>query len=117
MKKQINGMVDVGSKEVTKRIARASSTIKMSPKAFKALVTDGSPKGDVFETAKLAGIMAAKATSNIIPMCHPLLINGVDIDIEIIDSEHIEILCTVSTLSPQSLGNACFQHFLGFLCL
>jgi len=52
-------------------------------------------KGPVFQTAIIAGIQAVKKTSELIPMCHPLLINGVDIDIEIIDKEHIEIVCTV----------------------
>jgi cyclic pyranopterin phosphate synthase len=59
----------------------------------KELVTK---KGPVFQTAIIAGIQAVKKTSELIPMCHPLLINGVDIDIEIIDKENIEIVCTVS---------------------
>jgi len=75
--KHINGMVDVSAKEITKRIARAVSTITMSPKAFKSLIEGGSPKGDVFETAKIAGIMAAKLTPKIIPMCHPLALKKV----------------------------------------
>ena len=83
MKKQIDGMVDVSAKEVTKRVARAASTIKMSPKVFKALIEDGSPKGDVFETAKIAGIMAAKLTPTIIPMCHPLMLNKVKVTFKI----------------------------------
>ncbi|MDO9594459.1 MAG: cyclic pyranopterin monophosphate synthase MoaC, partial [Lutibacter sp.] len=53
-------------------------------------------KGPVFQTAIIAGIQAVKKTSELIPMCHPLLINGVDIDIEITDKENIEIVCTVS---------------------
>jgi len=77
--KQINGMVDISAKAVTKRIARAQSSIKMAPKAFKALINGGSPKGDVFETAKIAGIMAAKSTPDIIPMCHPLALSKVQI--------------------------------------
>jgi len=76
---QINGMVDISKKKVTKRVARAQSIITMSLKAFNALMEDGSPKGDVFETAKIAGIMAAKSTSSIIPMCHPLAIKKVKI--------------------------------------
>ncbi len=81
--KHINGMVDVSGKAVTKRIARAISTIIMSSKAFKALIEGGSPKGDVFETAKIAGIMAAKSTSDIIPMCHPLALKKVTITFKI----------------------------------
>jgi len=82
-KKQIDGMVDVSAKEITKRVARAVSTIKMSPKAFKALIDGGSPKGDVFETAKIAGIMAAKSTPAIIPMCHPLMLNKVKVTLRV----------------------------------
>ena len=65
-------MVDISSKAITHRVAQASATIKMGKKAFTLLMTRGSPKGDVFETAKVAGIMAAKATAQFIPMCHPL---------------------------------------------
>jgi len=81
--KHIHGMVDVSAKAVTKRIARAVSTITMSPKAFKALIEGGSPKGDVFETAKIAGIMAAKSTPEIIPMCHPLALKKVSVTFKI----------------------------------
>ena len=52
-------------------------------------------KGPVFQTAIIAGIQGVKKTSEIIPMCHPLLINGVDINIHVINSEHIEVLCEV----------------------
>jgi len=65
-------MVDISGKKVTKRVARASSAITLSIKAFHALMETGSPKGDVLETARVAGIMAAKATPEIIPMCHSL---------------------------------------------
>ena len=71
-KKKIEGMVDISSKIVTKRFARATSTITLSPKTYRILMENGSPKGDVLETAKIAGIMAAKMTSTIIPFCHPL---------------------------------------------
>jgi cyclic pyranopterin phosphate synthase len=53
-------------------------------------------KGPVFQTAIIAGIQGVKKTSELIPMCHPLLINGVDIDIQIVDSENIEVLCEVT---------------------
>jgi cyclic pyranopterin monophosphate synthase len=81
--KQKQGMVDISKKKVTKRIAIASSQIKMSPKAFKLLIVDGSPKGDVFETAKIAGIMAAKSTPTVIPLCHPLELSKVKISFDI----------------------------------
>ena len=66
------GMVDVSAKETTKRLAVAVSEIRMNQKAFAALERNQSPKGDVLEVAKVAGIMAAKSTPAIIPLCHPL---------------------------------------------
>ncbi len=72
-------MVDISGKEVTKRVAVASAEIRMSKQAFDALVKGKSPKGDCFETAKVAGIMAAKNTPVIIPMCHPLALNKVSV--------------------------------------
>ena len=72
-------MVDVSQKDVTKRIAVASSTLQMSRKSFDLFLTEGSPKGNVLETAKVAGIMAAKSTPSIIPLCHPLELNKVSI--------------------------------------
>jgi len=100
--KHINGMVDVSAKEITKRIARAVSTITMSPKAFKALIKEGSPKGDVFETAKVAGIMAAKSTPDIIPMCHPLALKKVTVTFETDQKKHqvvtkTEVVCLGQT--------------------
>ena len=77
-------MVDVSEKDVTSRIATAFSQISMSSEAF-ALMSEGTAKkGDVLGTARLAGIMAAKQTSNLIPLCHPLAISKVAIEFEII---------------------------------
>jgi len=91
-------MVDVGDKKVTNRAATAKATMFLGADIIahfegKELITK---KGPVFQTAIIAGIQAVKKTSELIPMCHPLLINGIDIDIEITDRENIEILCTVS---------------------
>lgn len=91
-------MVNVGGKQITKRKATAKAIMFLGEEIIanfqdKELVTK---KGPVFQTAIIAGIQAVKKTSELIPMCHPLLINGVDIDIEILDKEHIKILCTVS---------------------
>ena len=72
-------MVDISQKSITKRVAVATATVRMSAQAFKTLLTKGSPKGDVFETAKVAGIMAAKSTPNIIPMCHPLELSKISV--------------------------------------
>ena len=74
-------MVDVGQKQVTERMARASARVRMLPDTL-ALVRDGrlSKKGDVLQVARLAGIMAAKRTGELIPLCHPLPLDGVSID-------------------------------------
>ena len=74
-----DGMVDIGTKDVTQRVASAESIITFSLKAFQAFLKNGSPKGDVLETAKIAGIMAAKATPSIVPMCHPVPLNKVTV--------------------------------------
>lgn len=81
-KQQKTGMVDISEKNVTARLAVASAAIRMRREAFKTLLSKGSPKGDVLETAKVAGIMAAKNTPAIIPLCHPLLLNKVNISFE-----------------------------------
>lgn len=90
-------MVNVSDKKITKRKAVAKAEMFLGKEIIalfegKELFTR---KGPVFQTAVIAGIQAVKKTSDLIPMCHPLMINGVDLDIEIIDSEHIEILCSV----------------------
>jgi len=83
LNKQSAGMIDVSHKDITKRVAIATSTITMSASAFKALMGQGSPKGDVFETAKVAGIMAAKSTPQIIPLCHPLQLSKVSVTFDV----------------------------------
>ena len=91
-------MVNVGDKKITKRQATAKATMFLGTEIIGHFQNDElvTKKGPVFQTAIIAGIQAVKKTSELIPMCHPLLINGVDIDIEIINEEEIEILCTVS---------------------
>lgn len=73
-------MVDVGNKDITSRVARSRGTIRMSTEAYTAIMTDSVKKGNVLATAKVAAIMAAKNTSNTIPLCHPLSINQVSIE-------------------------------------
>ena len=73
-------MVDVSSKAVTERTARASGRIKMSAEAFDAVTNGKVPKGDVFAAARIAGIMAAKKTSELIPLCHPLMLEKISVD-------------------------------------
>lgn len=73
-------MVDVGAKPETQRLAIASGRIRMSPTALAAVRAGDAPKGDVLGTARIAGIMAAKRTGDLIPMCHPLMLDAVNID-------------------------------------
>lgn len=71
-------MVDVGSKEETAREATARATLRMMPRTREILLRGEVPKGDAIATARIAGIQAAKQTSNLIPLCHPLAITGCD---------------------------------------
>ncbi len=79
-------MVDVGAKSETERTAVAEGFVKMKPETL-ALIREGSfQKGDVIATARIAGIMAAKKTSDLIPLCHPLMLTKVSVDIEFDDA-------------------------------
>jgi cyclic pyranopterin phosphate synthase len=79
-------MVDVGGKADTDRVAIAKGELTLKSETL-ALIQSGSvPKGDVFAVAKVAGIMAAKRTSELIPMCHPLLITDIEVNFEILES-------------------------------
>src|SRR5262249_12726665 len=73
-------MVDVGQKPVTERVALASAVVQMSAATLALIRNRGATKGDVLEVARLAGIMAAKRTSELIPLCHPLPLDSVTID-------------------------------------
>jgi cyclic pyranopterin phosphate synthase len=76
-------MVDVGGKEVTERRAVARAVVTMSPQTAAAVGRGDAPKGDVIGTARLAGIQAAKRTAELIPLCHPLPLSFVDVEIEL----------------------------------
>lgn len=91
-------MVDVSGKKISNRTAIARGTMFLGTAVISNFKEDEliTKKGPVFQTAIIAGIQAVKKTSEIIPMCHPLLINGVDIEINIVDAEHIEVLCKVT---------------------
>ena len=75
-------MVDVGEKDVTVREARAEGEVELSPETLRRITEGSIPKGNVFEAARLAGIMAAKRTWELIPLCHSLQLTGVDVDFE-----------------------------------
>lgn len=80
-------MVDVSSKDDTLRKAVASGRVLVNEETFRLIKTGGLKKGDVLGTAQIAGIMGAKRTPDIIPMCHPIMISGVDIEFELNEEE------------------------------
>jgi cyclic pyranopterin monophosphate synthase len=87
-------MVDVGGKTETRRTARAHAFVRISPKVLKKIPTN--PKGDPLEIARLAGIMAAKRTSELIPMCHPLMLSKVDAEVRI-EKKGVRIVTSATT--------------------
>ena len=89
-------MVDVSEKSVTTRTARASAVVRMAPAVVAAIRERRTPKGDPLETARLAGIMAAKQTAALIPLCHPLGITHADVQAELAE-EGIRLDSTVTT--------------------
>ncbi|MGB1018731.1 MAG: cyclic pyranopterin monophosphate synthase MoaC [Chitinophagales bacterium] len=92
------GMVDVGNKNITKRKAIAKTEMFLG-KEILSLVKDkdiSTKKGAVFQTAIIAGTMAVKQTANLIPLCHPLAIQGIKFEVNVLNEECIEILCAVS---------------------
>jgi len=89
-------MVDVSGKEVTAREAVAAGRVVVSPEVVALLRGDGVPKGDALAVARLAGIMGAKQTPTLIPLCHPLSISSATVDLEVAD-DAVEITATVRT--------------------
>ncbi len=88
-------MVDVSAKAETERTAKAVAVVYTNAETYKLIVEGRMKKGDVLAVAQVAGIMGAKKTSDIIPMCHPIIISGVDIDFKLNDEEYsITILST-----------------------
>jgi len=75
-------MVDVGDKAETDRVATAEGAVKMKPETLALILEGNAAKGDVIGTARLAGIMAAKKTADLIPLCHPLMLTKVSVEIE-----------------------------------
>lgn len=89
-------MVDVSAKAVTARTASASGRVLVSPEVVGLLRGEGVPKGDALAVARIAGIMGAKQTPALIPLCHPLAVSGVTVDLAVAD-DAVEILATVRT--------------------
>ena len=95
-------MVDVGDKAVTQRLARASCVVSMSSETAKLIRDQAIKKGDVLETARLAGIMGSKQTSQLIPLCHPIAIDSVNLNLEFVgdsttSDETLRIVATVKS--------------------
>ena len=89
-------MVDVSGKDVTARSATASGTVLVSPAVVALLRGEGVPKGDALGVARVAGIMAAKRTPDLVPLCHPLAISGVTVDLSVED-HGVAVVATVRT--------------------
>ena len=90
-------MVDVGDKDITKRTAVASGRVLVNPDTFELIRSGGMKKGDVLATAQIAGIMGAKRTPDLIPMCHPLFLSGIRLDLSLNEEDHaVEIRAEVS---------------------
>ena len=100
--KKIN-MVDISSKETTSRVAEATNEIKFNKNTFKKIVELGSEKGDIFNTARCAGILAAKKTSELIPLCHNIDLNSININFEVNKKKSI-ILVHVKVKSNSKTG-------------
>ncbi len=90
-------MVDVGGKENTKRCAVAQTVLSGQPETIAAIMADGLKKGDALATARIAGIMGAKKTSELIPLCHPISLSHVEVNISQGGSDSILIVATAET--------------------
>ena len=95
-------MVDVGEKDITKRVAIASGKIRMKKETKEAIINEKTKKGAVLQTAIIAAIMGSKKTSELIPMCHNILIDGVDVDIQTLE-DGFKIVVTAKTTSKTGI--------------
>ena len=90
-------MVDVGEKPISNRTAVASGSVLVNENTFALIKTGGMKKGDVLTTAQIAGIMGAKRTSEVIPMCHPVAVNGINLTLSLNEERYaVEITASVS---------------------
>ncbi len=95
-------MVDVGGKAITSRSATAQATVVMQPATLQLIVAGGHKKGDVLAVARIAGIQAAKKCSDLIPLCHPLMLNSVKVDFEIDEAVNRIIITAVCSLDGKT---------------
>lgn len=89
-------MVDVSDKEITKRTATASAIVEMNAGTLTKVIEGGLPKGDVLATARIAGIQASKKTADLIPLCHPLMLTKVKVEIDVISTTQLKVSCMCS---------------------
>ena len=93
-------MVNISPKKKTFRRAKAQAAIKFSDKIFKRIIEKGSPKGEIFSTARIAGIQAAKKTHHLIPLCHNISLDSINIDFEILKKKNeINVISDCQTFS------------------
>ena len=96
-------MIDISSKKNTNRTAEAKGSIQLTPKIIQSILKDINKKGDVLTVAKIAGIQGSKKTSELIPLCHNILINSIEIDFKILEDTY-SIECYVITKSNGTTG-------------
>lgn len=96
-------MVDVSNKNITQRVAIATGSIKMTADTLELIQKGSHKKGDVLGIARIAGIMASKKTSELIPLCHPLMLTNVSIEFEI-SPDHEMVVCNVTTKTAERTG-------------
>ncbi|GAA3820897.1 cyclic pyranopterin monophosphate synthase MoaC [Cellulomonas soli] len=89
-------MVDVTDKQVSARSATASAFVRLTPQVVALLLGEGVPKGDALAVARIAGIQAAKRTPDLVPLCHPIAIHGVSVDLEVVETG-VQVTATVRT--------------------
>lgn len=87
-------MVDVTDKAATTREAQAQAWVRMQPSTLKLIQDNGHPKGDVFALARIAGIMAAKKTHELIPLCHPLMLSSIHLELSVVEPDSVRIVST-----------------------
>lgn len=96
-------MVDVGDKPITRRLAVAEGRIYMQPQTLQLIVSGGHKKGDVLAVARVAGIMAAKKTADLIPLCHPLSLTKIELDLQALPDENC-VQCRATAETRERTG-------------
>jgi len=95
-------MVDVGAKPVSQRVAIATGQVRMNPSTLLLIAEGGHKKGDVLAVARIAGIQAAKSCSQLIPLCHPLMLTSVDVDLQLDKSRNLVLISAQCKVQGQT---------------